>query len=164
MIYSLVERIKVSNDEFLNKIFTFAKKFLKYENYELQCNSIELIAVILKYSKTQEEVLQYIDEEILSQNFYNKRLYINFLKKCLDIFSITFIQENGILEKVLKLFEEGNIFLIIEILNLLPTLYILLPELKKNCINELVLKLKREITTKDFEYMKVISMFNYYRV
>jgi hypothetical protein len=115
---------------------------------------------ILKYSKTPDEIMKVIYEEIYEKNFYLRRLFLIFFEKSIKKFSINFINELGILEKAIKLFDLNNTLLSNKIISELPNFFALLSEEKRKLILEKITRLQ----TKEFELNRSIKIFFKWKV
>ena len=61
---------------------------------------MKLLAAILKYSNQfyQQDILKFIKSEVMdNSNFFRRRLYLNFLEHCIELFSVGYLTEIGIL-------------------------------------------------------------------
>jgi hypothetical protein len=153
-----------SNDDFSVKIFNFIKKFINSENYQIQIEIIRILAKDLKYCKNKEDILKYTESELFqSKSFYKRRLYFTFFETCLELFSIKYIKENGILENFFKFFEEDSSSIIIcMLICIFPSIYPLINddiELKFKFLNK-VSDLKKSTKLTDKEIIISLKKFS----
>lgn len=96
-------------EEFTPCFISFLIQHLSKENYQLQNEITKIFAKLMKYFKVREEILKLINTELYNnKSFYKRRLYLTFFEACLEIFSIKFVTEMGILENFLKIFDESG--------------------------------------------------------
>jgi hypothetical protein len=61
---------------------------------------MKLLAALMKYSTQnyQQEILKYIKSEVIdNSNFFKRRLFLSFLEHCIELFSVGYLTEIGIL-------------------------------------------------------------------
>lgn len=61
---------------------------------------MKLSAAAMKYSNQffQHDILKYIKSEVMdNSNFFKRRLYLSFLEHCIELFSVGYLTEIGIL-------------------------------------------------------------------
>lgn len=78
---------------------------MKVENYQIQQEAIRLCVRLMKYAKEndREEILNFVHITYFeSKNFYNRRLYFNFLEESLEIFSVCYLKEKGIISNLVR--------------------------------------------------------------
>lgn len=115
---------------------------------------------MIKYSKTQEELIKFFENEFfLNKNFYKRRLYFNFFDECNELFSMKFNVDYGILDNIIKFFDDNNL-IITKLFQILPSFYPLILEhtrIKFIVLNKLEYFRKNIISgvIKDSELIKV---------
>jgi hypothetical protein len=117
---------------------------------------------LLKYTRSADEIIKVINEEIYEKNFYYKRVYLVFFENVINKFSISYINEMGILDKIIQLFN-SNIFLSNKLITLLPCYFAPLPDDKKKVILDKVKYFSAELSSnrlKDTELKKVVIYLN----
>jgi hypothetical protein len=159
-LYFIDYLFKSQNDDFSNKYLNFIKKQSKSINFQIQNEAIRHYTKIFKYSKNKSDLLKYIDAEIFySKCFYKRRLYFQFFFSCLELFSIKFIKEKGIIDNLLKFFDDNFLFLN-KLLTILPTFFPLINDdtrLKFVVMNKLENLRKGTKIQKDKE-IKIVSL------
>ena len=155
------------NLDFLNKFYAFIMEFLKTsekdsnnlnKNFKILKLACKTLPYILKYSNknTRDEILKFVEKEFVdSKSFYRRRYFFPFFKKCVKIFSITYLKENLLIENMKKFINDNCCF----IRGLIMTLKLIVPLITED------IKLKNSIfsnleeiknSTKDAEIKKVI--------
>jgi hypothetical protein len=151
-----------TGEDFSQKLTNFITKNIFTDNYQIQTEALKLLSKKLKFCRNKDEVVKFTEYDILaSKSFYKRRLYFIFFECCLEIFSSKFMKEIGIIDNLLKFFDDKNPIhiskLISIIKNFMPIFYddsrirfkitIKVEEIRKN-INMGVLKDKEiEIVT-----------------
>ena len=160
-LYNILEYLSLnfSYGEFDYTLVNFIKKNLNFENYQIQIETVQLMALKLRYSRNKDTIFKIIDYYFFhSSSFYSKRLFFTFFSKCLEIFSFSFIFENGILEKLLKFLDSSEIY-ICKVVALLKEFYPLIEDNRTKFIIlnklELLRKNLKEGQLKDLELIKV---------
>jgi hypothetical protein len=135
------------------------------ENYEIQCQVVSVFVALLKYTRSHEEIIKVVNEEIYEKNFYYKRVYLVFFEEAIRKYSIGYIVELGVLDKAVKLFDSG-VLLTGKLITLLPDYYTQLPDDKRKVVNERVKHYSQEIDEgriRDTELNKGIAVFTRWR-
>jgi len=113
-------------DDFNNKLYIHIKRLLKEENLQVKNECLKLLARLIKYGgKTlKEEVLRYIDLEIVSsKSYYTRRLYFVIFEECLETISLSSLKEKNLIDYLMRLFNENNMFMICKVLSFIPSIY-----------------------------------------
>ena len=69
--------------------------------------------MVVKYASKaiKEEILKYVEKEVIgNKSFYKRRYYFSFFKKSLEILSVSFLKENGLVDNLLKFLSDSNLF------------------------------------------------------
>jgi hypothetical protein len=148
----------------LKKIFNLAKILLKNECLEIKIESIKIFSILSKSNNFWDEVINYVNVEIIrSKNYYYRRLYCDFFSELLKIFSYKFLNERGQIEEFVKLLNDNNQILS----SFFKILKIFFPLINEDKYKFLILnklenlrKQIKENKLKDFELIKVIIYFN----
>lgn len=103
---------KINNvciDHYILKIFNIAKKLFVNDCFEIRTDSVKIMAKISKSKIIWEDVLKFVEVEILtSKNFYNRRLYLNFFEELAKSFSYKYLFDKGQIEQLMKLINDNN--------------------------------------------------------
>jgi hypothetical protein len=157
-----VEFIFLINEQSCEILINFIKKNFKRENFQIQNALIKFLVHLIKYAKdpVQSEALKFLNNDILDNNsFYHRRFFITFVEKAIEIFSLTFFKDKGLINHFLTFLNiesNANNLLIKRTLALLKSFLIVFH--KDNEINFSILKkldaLRRY--SKDSEVIEVI--------
>jgi len=102
-------RNNASLDLFVHKIFDIAKKLFLNDCFEIKIESVKILAKISKSRLIWDELMKFIDGEILSNNnYYNRRLYLYFFEEMIKNLSFKFLNEKGQIEELMKLINDNN--------------------------------------------------------
>ena len=148
------------------KIFNLAKLLLKNECLEIKIESIKILTILSKSNNFWDEVINYVNVEIIkSKNYYYRKLYCNFFSELLRIFSYKFLNEKGQIEEFVKLLNDNNQILS-SFFKILKFFFPLINEDKYkflilNKLENLRKQIKENILN-DFELIKVIKFFLFF--
>jgi hypothetical protein len=148
-------------DDFNNKLYTHIKRLLKEENLQVKNECLKLLARLIKYgSKSmKEEVLKYIDQEIVnSKSYYTRRLYFVIFEECLEIISLSCLKEKNLIDYLMRLLNENNMFMICRVISFIPSIYYCIYEELKiiNMINARI-EFGKSTYPKDFITMQTLK-------
>lgn len=107
--YDGIYRNNSSLDLFVLKIFEVAKKLFLNDCFEIKIDSVRILAKLGKSKLIWDELIKFIETEILnSKNYYNRRLYLYFFEELTNNFSFKFLNEKGQIEELMKLINDNN--------------------------------------------------------
>lgn len=96
-------------DNYVNKIFNISKKLFNNECFEIKIDSVKILAKICKNKTIWEDVIKFVEVEILTnKNYYNRRLYFYFFQELTKNFSYKFLNEKGQIDELMKLMNDNN--------------------------------------------------------
>lgn len=135
---------------------------------------MKFFARLVKYSKQtlRKEVIKFsLHEFANAPNFYKRRLYLVFIDEMIQIFSVNFIKEEGIIEAVLHLLalSKTNYYFYPKIIDYLKYFIpyiqsdIYLMEIVKKRL-EIVKKSVKSKEINDFEIIKVSYLNRYFLI
>jgi hypothetical protein len=127
------------NKDFLEKMLVIGNKFITYENYQISSNAVKLLAKVYKYSKKQERekiFLQFEKDLLESTSHYQRRLFMDFISECFDLFSFSYIKESKLFEMYLSMFSDNS--MTSRVLEILPKIYPLLDRDSKLSVSKAI--------------------------
>ncbi len=105
--FNLIKQADTGNNEAFANMNSIAK------NYKVIKQAFKVLALVMKYASkaTKEEILKYLEKEVVgNKSFYKRRYYFSFFKKSLEILSVSFLKENGLVDNLLKFLSDLNLF------------------------------------------------------
>ncbi|MCQ2818486.1 MAG: hypothetical protein MJ252_14555 [archaeon] len=95
-------------EEYYDIIYSKIEALLNRKiGYQIKSYLMEILANITKYSIKRQTYLNYVDKNFLySNSFYERRLYIIFLKECFEVFSIKYLVDYKIWDNILILLSD----------------------------------------------------------
>ncbi len=104
-IYKLSQNL----DNYVNKLFNISKKLLTNECFEIKIDAVKIMAKICKSRIIWDEVIKFVEVEILTnKNFYIRRLYFYFFKELTSNFSFKFLNDKRQIDELMKLINDNN--------------------------------------------------------
>jgi hypothetical protein len=99
---------------------------------------------------------------LLYTNFYSKRIFLVLFERALKELSVSYLEENDLIDNLLSLFDSSNIYLGTRVVNMLSQFYPLLNQDNKRCFDKKIKALKSDIDkniVNDYEVKKVTKIF-----
>jgi len=167
------------NYEFVVKIHSFTLTILKQtdtnenipesssysncisKNYKVVRQAFKILALIAKYSakNIKDEIFKYIEKEVVNnRSFYKRRYYFPFLKKSIEIFSISFLKEHFMIDYTLKFLSDYNLLIKISLIMFKKIFPLIYDDLKIKSNFEGKLEKLRGLCN-DFETRKVNNLY-----
>jgi len=139
----------------------FALKYIKMDvGFYVQKSAIKLLIKTLKVSNKQTKIdtFKKLEKELSNKGFYVRRVYFEFVSELINVFSIKFAENFGVLENLYSFFSD-KLPLNVKSIKILQRI---VPFASEKCINTITTKLSivksNSTTTEDF---KNVNCFHY---
>lgn len=107
--FQSIYKLNISIDPYVYKIFYISRKLFINDCFEIKIDSVKILAKICKSRIIWEEVIKFVENEILnSKNYYNRRLYLYFFEELKMNFSYKFLYDKGQIDELMKLINDNN--------------------------------------------------------